>query len=199
MELYWCPKTRSARVIWMLEELGVDYDKTLIDIRDEEARKHPGFLEASPMGKVPALRDGDVLLADGPAISLYLADRYASGTLAPAVDDPARGRFLYWMFFGPGVMEPCMAEKFGTAQPNRAAHGWGDYDTMVAALEAGLAGNGPWLMGEQFTAADVVVGSTAAFLYLFGIGPESQPITDYVARCKARPAYERAFADFTTG
>lgn len=199
MELYWCPKTRSARVIWMLDELGVEYEKTLIDIRDTEAKRHAGFREASPMGKVPALRDGDALVADGAAICLYLADRYAAGTMAPAVDDPARGRFLYWMFFGPGVMEPCMAERFGTAQPNRLSHGWGDFPSMVETLEAGLAGGGPWLMGERFTAADVVVGSTAAFLYLFGIGPDSKPIADYVARCEARPAYARAFGDFTTG
>lgn len=199
MELYWCPKTRSARAIWMLDELGVDYDRTLIDIRDPAAKQHAGFLEASPMGKVPALRDGEALVADSAAICLYLADRYAAGEMAPAVDDPARGRFLYWMFFGPGVMEPCMAERFGTAQSNRLSHGWGDFDAMVETLEAGLAGDGPWLMGERFTAADVVVGSTAAFLYLFGIGPESKPIADYVARCEARPAYARAFGDFTTG
>ena len=198
MELYWCPKTRAARAVWMLGETGVEYDRTLIDIRDAEAKRKPGFVEASPMGKVPALRDGEALVADSAAICLYLADRYAPGRLAPAVDDPSRGRFLFWMFFGPGVMEPCMAEKFGTSQPNRVAHGWGDYDAMVEALEGGLA-DGPWLMGDTFTAADVVVGSTAAFMKLFGIAPDSKPIADYVARCQARPAYEAAFSDFSEG
>ena len=198
MELYWCPKTRAARAVWMLEEAGVDYQKTLIDIRDDEAKQHAGFREASPMGKVPALRDGDALVADSAAICLYVADRYAPGRLAPATDDPARGRFLYWMFFGPGVMEPCMAEKFGTSKPNRVAHGWGDYDAMVETLEAGLD-DGPWLMGDAFTAADVIVGSTAAFMQLFGIAPDSKPIADYIARCTARPAYEAAFAEFAEG
>ena len=91
-----------------------------------------------------------------------------------------------------------MAEKFGTSQPNRVSHGWGDYDAMVDALERGLAG-GPWLMGADFTAADVVVGSTAAFMQLFGIAPDSQPIADYIARCQARPAYGAAFSEFSAG
>ena len=194
MQLFTCPQTRAARAEWMLGELGLDYTPTVIDIRDEAARQDPEFLATSPMGKVPALRDGDVRVADSAAICLYLADRYASGTMAPAIDDPARGRFLFWMFFGPGVMEPCMAEKFGTAQSNRPAHGWGDWPSMVDTLERGL-GEQPWILGDRFTAADVVVGSTAAFMYLFGIGPESDTIRAYVGRCAARPAYAAAMGE----
>ncbi len=191
MKLYWCPRTRASRAVWMLEEAGVDYERVFIDVRDPVARADTGFLAASPMGKVPALEDGDARLADSAAICLYVADRYAPGSLAPAPDDPERGRFLYWMFFAPGSMEPAMAEKMGGWQPNRGAHGWGDFDTMTRTLEEALS-EGPWLLGDRFTAADVMVGSTAAFMKMFDILPESDRIGGYVERCLERPAYRRA-------
>ena len=196
MKLYWCPKTRAARAVWMLEEIGCDYEKVLVDIRDEASRSNPDFLKASPMGKVPALQDGDAMLSDSSAISLYLADRYAPGKLAPTLDDPRRGRFLFWMFFSSGTIEPCMAEAFGTSQPNRVSHGWGDFATMIAALESELADK-DWLMGDWFTAADVMVGSSCAFMQMFGILPDSDVLKAYIERCTTRPAYARSFADYS--
>ncbi|MEO0576548.1 MAG: glutathione S-transferase family protein [Pseudomonadota bacterium] len=191
MELFWCPKTRASRAVWILEEAGCTYTKTLIDIRDEDAKAHRGFLAASPMGKVPALADGDAVLADSSAICLYVADRYASGTLAPAINAPERAQFLFWMLYAGSVMEPCMAEGFGTAQANRSAHGWGDFASMVETLEARLASR-PWIMGEDFCAADVMIGSTAGFMKMFGILPESHVIESYLKRCSERPAYQRS-------
>jgi len=191
MKLYWCPRTRASRAVWMLEETGLDYERVLVDLRSPGYSPPPDFLAASPMGKVPALEDGDARLADSAAICLYLADRYSPGVLAPAPDEPTRARFLYWMFFAPGSMEPAMAEKMGGWQPNRGAHGWGDFDTMTRTLETALA-DGPWLMGERFSAADVMVGSTAAFMKMFGILPDSECIGAYVERCLERPAYRRA-------
>ncbi|MDX1384389.1 MAG: glutathione S-transferase, partial [Thermoanaerobaculia bacterium] len=138
MKLFWCPQTRAARAVWMLEELGRPYERVLVDIRDSEAPRDPEFALASPMGKVPALADGDVRLAESAAICLYLADRYASGRLAPPIDHPDRGRFLYWMFYTPAVVEPAMAEKFAGTEPNRLSHGWGDFDAMLETLAAGL-------------------------------------------------------------
>ena len=193
MKLYWCPKTRAVRAVWMLEELGEPYERVFIDIRDPERPQNEGFDLASPMGKVPALADGKVHLAESAAICLYVADRYASGQLAPALDDDDRGRFLYWMFFTPGVVEPAMSEKFSGAEANRFSHGWGDYDTTLATLESGLE-TGPWLLGERFTAADVMVGSSVVFLRQFGILPESPALHAYADRCLERPAYERAMA-----
>lgn len=191
IRLYWCPRTRASRAVWLLEEAGVDYERVFVDIRDPGSRSDPDFLAASPMAKVPALRDGDVALADSAAISLYIADRYPGAGLSPTTDDPRRGRFLYWMFFAPGVMEPAMAEKVGGWEPNRGAHGWGDFDTMIRTLEQGLA-EGPWLLGERFSVADVMVGSTAAFMRMFNILPESETIGAYVDRCLGRPAYRKA-------
>jgi glutathione S-transferase len=90
MKLYWSPRTRSSRAIWMLEEAGVDYELERIDIQDPQRSDPPEFREASPMGKVPALVDGDVKMSESAAICLYVADRYAAGGLAPALDDPAK-------------------------------------------------------------------------------------------------------------
>jgi glutathione S-transferase len=193
MKLYWCPRTRASRAVWCLEEVGEPYERVLIDIRDPDARNDPGFLAASPMGKVPALEDGEARLADSAAICLYLADRYAPGELAPLADEPDRGRFLFWMFFAPGAMEPAMAEKMGGWETNRGSHGWGDFQTMVQTLEKGLE-SGPWLLGPRFSVADVMVGSTAAFMGLFGILPESARVSAYLERCLARPAYRKAMS-----
>ena len=191
MKLYWAPKTRASRAVWLLEEAGVDYEIEVVDIRADPRRDSQEFLRASPMGKVPALVDGDVSVAESAAICIYVADRYAPGRLAPALDAAQRGKYLYWMMYTPAVIEPAMAEKFSGADSNRTSHGWGDYDTMIRTLEAGLSGH-EWVLGAEFTAADVMVGSSVVFMQLFGILPESDVLSDYAARCLARPAYQAA-------
>lgn len=193
MKLFWCPQTRSVRAVWMLEELGVPYERVLVDIRDPAKPRDPEFALASPMRKVPALADGAARLADSSAICLYLADRYRQAGLAPAVDDPARGAYLWWMFFTPAVIEPAMSEKFAKSKPDRARSGWGDFDLMIETLERGLE-KGPWILGAAFSAADVMVGSSAAFMKQFGMLPANQAIEAYAERCLARPAYRRALA-----
>jgi glutathione S-transferase len=193
MKLYWCPRTRASRIVWILEELGAEYERIPVDIRDPLARRNPEFLAASPLGKVPALEDNGVRVADSAAICLYLADRYGAGQIAPAVDDPDRGEFLFWMFFAPGAIEPAMAEKAGGWTTNRGAHGWGDFDTVIGAWEEGLSGH-PWILGETFSAADVMLGSSALFLRAFGMLPASPALEAYADRCLARPAYQRAMA-----
>ena len=191
IKLYCAPKTRSARAIWMLEEVGVDYAKEIVDIRSPERKDSAEFRRASPMGKVPALADGELAMSESAALCLYLADRYAPGRLAPALDDPSRGKFLYWIMYTPAVIEPAMAEKFSGAKPNRGRHGWGDLASMIETLEAGLDGR-EWIMGDQFTAADVMLGSSVVFMRLFDMMPESETLSAYADRCLARPAYQKA-------
>lgn len=193
MKLYWCPNTRASRVVWMLEEAGVAYDRVLVDIRDPDAARDPEFVSASPMGKVPALADGDVRMADSAAICIYVADRYPACGLAPSVDSPARGAYLYWMLYTPGVMEPALSERFRGAEPNRFSNGWGDFDAMVETLDQALS-EGPWLLGGQFSAADVMVGSSVLFLQEFDMMPDSDRLEAYAQRCAARPAYAAAMA-----
>ena len=193
--LFWCPKTRSSRVLWMLEELGEPFQVQLIDIRDSKAKKDPDFVKASPMGKVPAIMDtldnGTVYMADSAAICLYLADRYASGRLAPTLDDAARGRYLYWMTYTPGAIEPAMMEKFTSLEVAPASCGWGNYDIMLRVLEDGVRA-GPWVMGERFTAADVLLGSSINFMRQFGLLGERPVLDAYLDHCLQRPAYRAA-------
>ena len=177
---------------WRLEELGRPYEPVLVDIRSGDD-KPAEFLAASPMGKVPAIADGAVRMAESAAICLYLADRYAAGTLAPAIDDDDRGRFLYWMYYTPAVLEPAMAEKFNNVATNRASAGWGDFPSMIETFEKGLA-DGPWILGDRFTAADVMLGSSAVFMRMFKILPDSAVLNAYADRCLARPAYQAALA-----
>jgi len=193
IKLFWCPRTRASRILWLLEELDQPFEVRLIDIRDAESRSEPDFRQASPMGKVPAIEDGEVRMAESAAIALYLADRYPTAGLAPAIDDPLRGSYLYWMTFTPAVIEPSMMEKFNGWSVNRANSGWGDFDLMIETLSAGLQ-TGPWLLGDQFSAADVIVGSSVYFMRQFGLLPESKPLNDYAERCLARPAYAKALA-----
>ena len=193
MKLFWCPQTRSTRAIWMLEEAGVDYEPILVDIRDESAPRDPAFLRASPMGKVPALIDGDAHLWDSSAIALYIADKVPEKHLAPAIGDPKRADYYYWMVFTPGVIEPAMADKAAGGIGNKLQNGWGSFDLMIQLLEDGVSGS-DWLLGDGFSAADVVVGSTAHFLKMFGMLPENKTIEAYIDRCLARPAYQKAMA-----
>jgi glutathione S-transferase len=195
--LFWCPRTRASRILWLLEELGEPFELREIDIRDADSRNDADFQLASPMGKVPAIMDtapaGVARIADSAAIGLYLADRYPEAGLAPALNDVRRGAYLYWMTYTPGVIEPAMSEKFGGWQVDRTSCGWGNFDTMIEVLERGLE-PGPWLLGKQFSAADVLVGSSVYFMKLFGVLPESRVLADYAERCLARPAYARALA-----
>lgn len=193
MKLFWCPKTRASRALWMLEEAGVAYDRVLVDIRDANAERDPDFDAASPMGKVPALADGDVKMAESAAIGLYIADRYPACGLAPPIDDPRRGEYLFWMLYNPGVLEPALSEKFRGTETNRFSNGWGDFDAMIETLERGLQA-GPWLLGETFTAADVMLGSSVIFMHAFNVLPESAALRTYMERCAARPAYRTAMA-----
>lgn len=189
IKLYWAPQTRSARTVWMLEEAGVDYDIEVVDIRNPARQDSAEFRAASPMRKVPALVDGNVQMAESAAICLYVADRYSSGKLAPAIDDPQRGAFLYWLMYTPAVVEPTMSEKINKIQPNRGRNGWGDFNSMIATLSDGL-GQGPWILGEQFTAADVMLGSSVHFLQLFNMLGDAPSLLEYVNRCRQRPAFK---------
>lgn len=191
MKLFWAPQTRSTRAIWMLEEAGVKYDMELVDIRSPDRKNSKEFLAASPMGKVPAIVDGDVAMSESAAICIYVADRYAAGKLAPATDDASRGQYLYWTIYTPAVVEPAMSEKFSKVEPNRGRNGWGDFDSMIKVFDEALEGK-QWILGDRFTAADVMLGSSAVFMRMFEMLPETKNIGDYADRCLARPAFQKA-------
>lgn len=193
MKLYWYPRTRSLRVLWMLEEAGAAYERVLVDI---DAPDHPKaeFRALNPMGKVPVLTQGSsVTIADSTAICAWLADRLPEAGLAPSLNSTERGRYLQWLMFPSATLEPALVEKAGGWTGNPRAYGWGDHERVMATLDLGLA-QGPWLLGAQFSAADVVLGSALRWMLQFGMMPATPARTDYVARCEARPALQRAMA-----
>ncbi|CAN0585151.1 unnamed protein product, partial [Ectocarpus sp. 12 AP-2014] len=153
---YWSPRTRSGRMFWLLEEIGQPYDMRPVDIRSDPRPADPDFEAASPLHKVPAIRDGDAVVADSAAIALYLADRYKPGELAPLPDDPLRGEFLFWMFYVPSAVEPSMVEKIEEFTPKPMSYAWGTFERTVGAIETRLTGR-DWLVGDAFTVADVMV------------------------------------------
>ena len=111
IKLYWSPRSRSFTTLWLMEESGLPYERVLTDI-STGAQKAPDYLKVNPMGKVPALSDGDAALGEAAAICAYIADRYPETKLAPAVTDPRRARYLQWLFFSPGCIEPAIIQIF---------------------------------------------------------------------------------------
>ncbi len=123
MKLYWSPRTRSFTTLWLMEETGQPYERVLTDI-STGAQRTPDYLAINPMGKVPALQDGDATLAEASAICAYVAERYPEAKLAPAVGDPRRARYLYWLFFAPSCIEPAIVQLATKIEMNPVAAGW---------------------------------------------------------------------------
>jgi glutathione S-transferase len=191
MQLYWCPRTRSATALWLMEETGKPYERVLIDI-STGAQKQADYLAINPMGKVPALRDGEVTLAENAAICAYVAERYPDAKLSPPPGDPLRAKFLYWLFFLPGCIEPAMVQLSTKFEMNPVAAGWGEAQRPFDVLDAALS-KGPWLLGENFSAADVAMGSMLNFaVRMFKMVPQRPSFDAYIDRCVARPAFQRA-------
>jgi glutathione S-transferase len=194
LTLYHAVPSRSAITRWMLEEVGEPYELHLLDLKAGDQRK-PDYLRVNPIGKVPALRHGDAVITESAAICAYLADEFPRAALNVPVGEPRRGAYLKWLFFGPSCVEPAMTDRAFPRQeaPNPASLGYGDFDRVMDVL-AQAVGAGPLLMGEQFTAADVVIGSTLRFGMQFKLIPERSEFTAYTARLAERPALQRAQA-----
>lgn len=193
MKLYWCPKTRSLRALWLLEEAGVPYERALIDVRDDLAKSDATFRRASPMGKVPALEDGEVRMWDSGAIAAYIADQYPAQGLAPPIGSPLRGAYLQWLMYTNAVIEPAMAEKFAKLPVNSVSYGWGSFDLMIGTLRRAVE-TGPWILGERFCAADVLLCMSCDFMRRFGVLENEPVLAAYADRGRARPAFQRAMA-----
>lgn len=186
------PFTRAATAVWMLEEVGVDYELRYVDIMAGEQKK-PEILALNPMGKLPILTDGDVVVTESAAIGLYLADRYAAGRLAPALDDPARGTYLRWSLFAPSVIEPGAMAKLAQWPAKEGQVGWGSHEAMLAAMESAVAGR-TFILGDTFSMADVIFGGTLRYMLEFKMIEPRPVFTSYAERLAQRPALQRAMA-----
>ena len=185
------PQSRSGGVLALLEELGADYELRVLDLRGGEQRKD-AYLAVNPMGKVPAIVDDGALVTEQGAIYTYLADLHPETGLAPAIGDRLRGPYLRWLFFYGSSFEPALVDramKRDPAPPSTCPYG--DYDTMLKTLTDQLA-RGEYLLGERFTAADVLWGAALRWTTMFKLVPETPAIKAYIERVAGRPAAERA-------
>jgi glutathione S-transferase len=178
----------------MLEEIGEPYDIELLSLTEGDQQK-PDYLAVNPMGKVPALRHGDTVITEVAAICTYLADEFPKANLSIPIGTPRRGTYLKWLFFGPGCFESAVIDRAAPRkeEARRAMLGYGDFDTTMNVVAKAVE-KGPYLMGEQFTAADVVIGSNVRWGTIFKLVPERPEFAAYAARLAARPAVERAKA-----
>ncbi len=185
MKLYYNPRSRAAIAKWMLDECGADYEIVPIDLQQRQ-HKTPEFLRINPSGKIPALVDGASRIFENAAICLYLGDKFPEANLAPRLDAPERGRYLSLMVYSTAQLEPAMRDELMGVE-TLPQGGWTDFQTAQDVIEAEL-GDGAYLFGEWFTAADVMIGSMFIYKRLWS-GPSERPkIGAYVDRLLSRPA-----------
>ena len=194
LTLYHIAPSRSSIALWMLEEVGEPYDIHLLSLKKAETRA-ADYLKVNPMGKVPALKHGDVVVTEAAAICTYLADSFPQAGLNVPIGDPRRGPYLKWLFFGPTCVEAAIMDRsFPRAgEPPRQALGYGDHESVINVLSEAVQ-KGPYLLGEQFTAADVVIGSGLRWGMMFKGIPELPEFVAYAGRVAERPAAKRATA-----
>jgi glutathione S-transferase len=183
--LFHAPQSRSSRIIWLLEELGVSYEIRPVSIfRPMTSEGQPDAANPHPDKRVPALDHDGVLLAESVAIVLHLADAFPEAGLAPVPGDPRRGEYLTWIAWYATELEQALfaglsGERAGSPQKQR------HHDAVVSRLKAALA-RGPYVMDDTFTGADLLIGSALAFgRRAF---PADEALDAYVERCRSRPA-----------
>ena len=192
LTLHHSPNTRSTGALILLEELGAPHELHLLNMKAGEQRE-PAYLAINPMGKVPAITHGDALVTEQVAVFLYLADLFPQAGLAPPIGDRERGPYLRWMAFYGSSFEPALIDRHQKNAPPPSMAPYGDYDTMLKTLTDQL-GRGSYLLGERFSAADVLWGTALRWTVMFGLVPELPVIKAYMDRVNSRPAVLRARA-----
>ena len=191
--LYHAPRSRSSRFIFLLEELGVPYEIQPVTIRRGDGS---GALDAAnphPHGKVPVIRDGDTIVFESAAVALYLTDKFPAAGLGVSVGDAKRGAYLSWLAYYAGVMEPAFMSLFMKWEVPRGTADWVKANEVMDYVTATLE-KGPYLLGEQFSAADILVGTTFAMFLGGPILPKTDLLEAYTKRVTERPALARAKA-----
>lgn len=199
--LYHAARSRSVRVYWLLEELGVPYE-VKVAFASPIAPKDPEYLKLNPLGKVPTLTDGDTVMFESGAIVEYLIEKYGNGRFAPAVGTPARAKFLQWVHFGEASMAPpigdvvvhTMFKPEAERLPAVVADGKRRVDLTLDVLDKELA-NKPYLLGSEFSGADIMVGYAVFLTSLLGMLSDKHPnVIAYHARLQERPGLKKALS-----
>lgn len=191
---YHAPNTRSTSIRWMFEELGnPPHELKALNLSKGDHKK-PAYMAINPMGKVPTLTHGGTVITEAAAIAMYLADLFPDAGLAPKVSDTARGTYLRWIVFNQAAVEPAVTDLALKREPGSPGMmGYGTYDATIDALTGALA-KGPYILGDTFSAADVIVGSGVRWMLLFKLLPERREFTSYAERLSQRPGLQRAVA-----
>jgi glutathione S-transferase len=185
--LFHSPNTRSAGVLMLLQELNADYELHVLNMKANDQRKSD-YLAINPMGKVPAIMHGEALVTEQVAIYLYLADLYPEAQLAPAIGDPLRGPYLRWMVFYGSCFEPAIVDRSQKREPAPLATSpYGNFDTMLGTLTDQLS-KGKYLLGDRFTALDVLWGSALTWTTMFKLVPTLPVIQAYIEQFSTRPS-----------
>ena len=191
--LFYAPHSRASVTLGLMEELDVPYDLQVLSLKSNQQRGDK-YLAVNPMGKVPAVLYKGVLVTEQPAVYMFLADLYAEKGLAPAIGDPLRGAYLRWMVFYGSSFEPAVVDRAMQNKPaDPSTCPYGDFETMLATLESQLK-QGPWMLGERFTALDVLWGVALRWTTGFKLVPESPVIKTYTERANALPSVQKARA-----
>jgi glutathione S-transferase len=191
--LFHRPKTRSSRFIFLLEELEAPYEIKLVTTRSRDGTGAVDPANPHPHGKIPAISDDGEIVFESPAIALYLTDKYPRNHLGPLVGSPERGAYLSWLCYYTSVLEPAFMCKFMNVEAPRGTAGWVPVEEAMDAITKALS-PGPYILGERFSAADILYGTMFAMFAQSPMMPKSAVIGDYVKRVISRPAFERAQA-----
>jgi glutathione S-transferase len=188
--LYHSPQTRSASIVWLLEELEVPYQTKVVDFRRADGTGSKDPANPHPHGKVPALTDGGETVFEGSAIALFLTDKYRTKKLGPAAGDAKRGEYLSWLAYRPGVMEPAIISRRFEFKHVYGAMGWAPADEVEEVLNKHL-GSRQYFLGDAFSALDILLGGGLNFLMIAKMIKETPTLKAYVARITDRPAYRK--------
>lgn len=194
MKHYYNAMSRAVTTHWMLTELDVEHEQIVVDFMSGDTAT-PEYRAINPMGKIPTLVDGDIVVTEVAAICAYLADKFPEKNLAPAPDSSDRGRYYRYLFVPGTTLEPMFTFAASETKDYSAqSAGFGDLERCLATIES-MTPETQWALGAQFTAADVVFGGLLDFAVQFGwLATPSAKVSAYVRRLKDRPAYQQSHA-----
>jgi glutathione S-transferase len=190
--LYHAPRSRSSRIIWLLEELGAPYRIELVPIVRGDGSGQPapdGYQAINPLKKVPAIKVFDEIVTESGAICLYLTDSHQKHAIGPLPGDNNRAEYVRWLFFYNGTLEPAATARFQGWDKDKPT-GFGTFEDIEGVVSTQLEKT-PYMLGDTFSAADILYGSAVQF-FKGSLFPARKHYDDYLARLLARPAYQRA-------
>jgi glutathione S-transferase len=190
LKFYHAPWSRSSNTLWLMEELGVEYQIKLIDIRADGGTPE-SYRKVQPNKKVPAIEHDGIVVTERAAIAIYLCDAFPQAGLAPKIGEKDRAAYLTWLVYADAVFDPAVAARAQGWSYAANSFSFGSFEDMVANVERRLQASA-YIAGDRFTAADVAMAGNIAYVMGQGWLPKKAAFEDYVARASDRPAAKRS-------